>query len=86
MPDVRPRNHKSKCELFYDFAGESRYFQYAVQYFDRIIFIGIDNKPQPVTTAGASIVVVYIVNSALLPTWSHTLVGVFTGLILGAGY
>lgn len=23
----------------------------------------------------------YIVNSALLPTWSHALVGVFTGLI-----
>ncbi|GEM_PF-1844439 len=33
-----------------------------------------------------SIGVAYIVNSALLPTWSHTLVGVFTGLILGAGY
>ncbi len=28
----------------------------------------------------------YIVNSALLPTWSHTLVGVFTGLILIAVY
>ena len=24
----------------------------------------------------------YIANSALLPTWSHTLVGVFTGLII----
>ena len=33
-----------------------------------------------------SIVVVYIVNSALLPTWSHTLVGVSICLILGAGY
>ena len=28
----------------------------------------------------------YIVNSALLPTWSHTLVGVFTGLIFIAVY
>lgn len=28
----------------------------------------------------------YIVNSALLPTWSHALVGVFTGLLFIAAY
>lgn len=28
----------------------------------------------------------YTVNSALLPDWSHTLVGVFTGLIFFAAY
>ena len=28
----------------------------------------------------------YIANSALLPSWSHTLVGVFTGLVFIAVY
>lgn len=28
----------------------------------------------------------YIANSELLPTWSHTLVGVFSGLTFGIAY
>lgn len=28
----------------------------------------------------------YIVNSAILQTWSHTQVGVFSGLIVGVAY